>query len=791
MKNPLRKRLLRELRSDIGKYGALFAFLVIMIGFVSGFLVSDNSLKTAYDNSFEQYNVEDGHFTFLRKVDQNQLDQTAKEYHVSIIPLFYNDKTLQDGSVMRIFPIRKKVNRACLMDGAFPKTASEIAIDRLYAENNEIAVKDSIAIGGKHYTVCGFVALSDYSALFKNNSDMMLDASNFCVAVVTQKAFDSLGEAGRKYCYAWTENTAPESKQEANDRAEELMKAVAKKGILTDFVPRNDNQAITYTGDDIGGDKAMMIALLYIIMVLLAFSFAVTVKSTVEQEALPIGTLLASGYTRGELLRHYITLPMLVTLAAAVIGNLLGYTVWKDIMASMYYHSYSLTTYVTLWNAEAFLETTVVPVLLVLTVNALVLARQLSLPPIQFLRRELRRKKKKRAVRLPPLPFMTRFRLRIILQNRTAYLTIVVGILMANILMMFGLCLKPLFSHFKTDVLQSQFASYQYILKGTAQTQDEEYSAYTMLSPFLSVFRQGADILQIDDADYYLGFQTKTENPKAEKYLVHALEQRTDGARTEDITVYGIAPHSRYLTGLSLPEGKDEVIVSDSYQKKYDLSVGDTITLDEKYENKQYHFRVAGVYPYAASLCVFLPMEQMKQVFDYTEDSYSGYLSNEKLDDLDEEGIASVITQDDLTVLADQLNDSMGSIVWLISAVAMLLYLLVLYLLSKMIVEKNAQSISMVKILGYTEQEVSALYNRATALVVAFALLISLPVCAALMKLILVEVMLKQMNGWINFYLAPWVYPVMLIAGAVCYFIVHSLQMKKIRKIPLSTALKQ
>ena len=211
MKNPLRKRLPRELRSDIGKYGALFFFLVIMIGFISGFLVSDISLKTAYDNSFEQYNVEDGHFTFLRKVDPKQLNRTAKEYNVTITSLFYNDKTLKDGSAIRIYPMRKKVNRVCLMDGAFPKGKAEIAIDRLYAENNEISVGDTIAIGGKQYTVCGFVALTDYSALFKNNSDMMLDASNFCVAVVTQEAFDMLGEAGRKYCYAWTENAAPPS----------------------------------------------------------------------------------------------------------------------------------------------------------------------------------------------------------------------------------------------------------------------------------------------------------------------------------------------------------------------------------------------------------------------------------------------------------------------------------------------------------------------------------------------------------------------------------------------------
>ena len=37
MKNPLRKRLLRELKSEIGKYLVIFLLLIGTIGFVSGF----------------------------------------------------------------------------------------------------------------------------------------------------------------------------------------------------------------------------------------------------------------------------------------------------------------------------------------------------------------------------------------------------------------------------------------------------------------------------------------------------------------------------------------------------------------------------------------------------------------------------------------------------------------------------------------------------------------------------------------------------------------------------------
>lgn len=46
-KNPLNKRVPRELKQDIGKYLALLLFLTLTIGFVSGFLVAGGSMKGA------------------------------------------------------------------------------------------------------------------------------------------------------------------------------------------------------------------------------------------------------------------------------------------------------------------------------------------------------------------------------------------------------------------------------------------------------------------------------------------------------------------------------------------------------------------------------------------------------------------------------------------------------------------------------------------------------------------------------------------------------------------------
>ena len=44
MKNPLTKRLPRELKSEFGKYLVVFIMMAITIAFVSGFLVADGSI---------------------------------------------------------------------------------------------------------------------------------------------------------------------------------------------------------------------------------------------------------------------------------------------------------------------------------------------------------------------------------------------------------------------------------------------------------------------------------------------------------------------------------------------------------------------------------------------------------------------------------------------------------------------------------------------------------------------------------------------------------------------------
>ena len=62
----------------------------------------------------------------------------------------------------------------------------------------------------------------------------------------------------------------------------------------------------------------MWMTLLDIIIVIMAFVFVVLTDATIEEESAIIGTLLASGYRRREIVLHYLALPAIVGVVAAL-----------------------------------------------------------------------------------------------------------------------------------------------------------------------------------------------------------------------------------------------------------------------------------------------------------------------------------------------------------------------------------------------------------------------------------------------------------------------------------------
>lgn len=559
-----------------------------------------------------------------------------------------------------------------------------------------------------------------------------------------------LPENGREWSYVWKYNDGmPDDEKKEKKLADDLLKTVYTQammnGITVDtFIPRYQNQAINFTGEDIGSDTEMMKWFEYIVIVILAFIFAVTISNTLTKEASVIGTLRASGYTKRELLIHYISLPVIVTFVASIVGNILGYTYFKDMGAQLYYDSYSLTKYETIWNADAFVLTTVIPLIIMLVVNLLVVNNKLKLSPLRFLRHDLSRSKRKKAVKLPHWKFMTRFKTRVILQNIPGYVVMLIGIYFAQVLMMFGLMLNPLLEHYQDDVLDNMLAAHQYVLDS----------------------------------------QVETSVDSAETYCVKTL--KTTGDIDDEIMVYGIHEDSRYFPK-KLKDG--DVLVSDGYADKYRLSDGDEIKLKENYGDDIYKFKLTGSVKYPSTLAIFMTEDDFRQTFGLDEGYFTGYFSDEELTDISDH-VVSEITKDDLIKVSRQLKKSIGSMFYIVIAFSLLMFMLLVYLLTKLIVERNTISISMVKILGYDGREIGKLYLSSTTIMVAVVTVIDILLSYVSLKVIYRTMLTEMLSGWLPIYMAPWIFPFMFVLSFACYLVIALMQMKKIKKIPMDEALK-
>lgn len=757
MRNPLNKRFLRELKGELAKYIVIFVFMTAVIGLISGFLIADGSMYDTYNKSFEKYNIEDGNFELYSKAEESVIDKLEKE-NVTIYENFYKEENVvrhnnikndeDSQSTLRFYVNREEVDKVDLMEGSLPEDINEIAIDRMYAVNNDIKVQDTLTVGSRILKVTGLVALSDYSSLFSDNSDTMFDSLKFGVGVVSQKCFDAYDDTHIHYVYSWIYDNKPEDDKEAKLMADDFVKTISANAILVNYIPQYINQAIHFTGDDIGSDRSMMIVLLYVLIVIMAFVFAVTTNNTIVKEANVIGTLRASGYTRGELLRHYILLPIIVTIFGALVGNILGYTVFKDIFVATYYGSYSLPTYHTLWNADAFLLTTVVPVIIMLVINIVIIGCRLKLSPLKFLRRDLSGKQKKKAMRLPAFRFFNRFRLRIIIQNMPNYITLFIGILFANVLLLFGIMLGPMLTHYQNEITDKLIAKHQYVLKA---------------------------LVDVDDN-------------AAEKYCVKTLATIEGRLKSEDVLVYGVKDNSIYADINTASLKDNEVYITNGYADKFRIKKGDKITLKEKYDDNEYEFTVKDMYDYPSSFAIFMSDATFKNVFDKSEDYYSGYFSDNILD-INEKYVATQITLDDLTKVSRQLDRSMGETFNLVKIFAVVLFAVLMFLLTKLIVEKNTTSISMVKILGYSNREISRLYVTSTTIVVVLSVALSIGLSVVIMNY-LFRVFMEEMSGWISCYYAPHIFPVMFILNITVYVVISFFMMAKIKKIPMDEALK-
>ena len=751
MKNPLNRSLWREFKQNLARYLSISIVLIVMISAVSGFLTVVYSVKDLLYKNQDECNVEDGQFAVTQTLNKDTKDK-IEDLDLNLYENFYSEQDLSDDTMIRIYKNREKVDIATVYEGRLPKNKHEIALDRLFADKNDYKVGETIHLNGEDIKIVGFIAVPDYTSLIEKNNDLMMDAIHFGVAIVDNKTFDEFAEKNITYNYSYVLDKKDTSDKENYDKLNDIRDICLENGyMLTNMMTSDMNQTISFLPNDMGGDIPMIKALLYIILVILAFIFVVISETIIDEESTVIGTLLASGYTKNELIRHYMVLPIIITIVSCIIGNIVGYLVFPPYFKDMYYGSYCLPPLKVQFIPEAFVTTTIIPLVFMLVINYLMLRHKLNISPIRFLRRDTHKNRIKQHIKLKHGSFFRRFQIRVILQNKGSYFTLFIGILFASFILMFGIVMGPCIDNYLQNSEDSVKADYQYVLK------------------------QPVDIKNAKDV---------------EKLTITSLETYYKAGDLDlDVSFYGLDNDSKYYDDISLPSKDDEITISYDFAQKMGLKKGDKITFTNPYTEKDYKFKVYDIYDYKAGFSAYMTQKNLNDMIDQDKNYYNAYLSDKKLD-IKDEYIQSKLTRNDVVKIGEQVTSSFGQMIPIMTTVSIIIYLVVMYILTKLVMDRNATNMSFLKVMGYDDKEISKLYLKASTIVVVISLIICAPFSYYLMD-VLFKFAFMRFTSYIEMYMPYYLHIVVFVVGLLVYSLVNFILNRSIKKVDLGESLKE
>ncbi|WP_417146620.1 ABC transporter permease [Paratractidigestivibacter faecalis] len=781
---PLARRLPRELRHNLGKYVGIFLLMCASIALTSGFLLAAHSISVIIDGMRDEYSIEDGRMTTSFEATEAQLDAARAAADgvggVDVYENFSVDARFRkaegdDGTsrTLRTYAHRTEVDLAAYCEGRVPEADDEVAVDRVFATNNGLSVGDEVTLTGRTYTVVGIMTQPDSQALFADNSDFTVNTITYGVAEVSQAGLRALEDAGgaAAYTYSFSFRDRSLSVAERTDAEKDMVSALTKADARVDeLIDADSNQGIGYAASDVTGDSAMWTVLLDIIIVIMAFVFVVLTNATIEEESAIIGTLLASGYRRREIVLHYLTLPAVVGVLASALGCVLGVTFFTTPMKDLYYGSYSLPPFQVSWDWSIFLKCAVAPAALLVLITLLGLLRKMGKTPLQFLRHEASGKSgTKRGFRLPErLGFAARFRIRVFLRNLGNFATLFVGIGFASLLLLFALAILPTMNHYADNLVNSLVAEHQYTLKAPVElegTDDEDVHP-------VNTTDNGAEKIA-----------------QAEKYAVYTLQyDRGEGNGEETVTVYGISPDSAYWKDVNVGGGR--IVFGGGLIDKFGLSEGDTVSMYDKYEDETRKMEFAGdscTWGSRSDMNLYMSLDDFNDLFGNDADYFNAYASDEELE-LDPLYFASETTPDDMRAIGDQFTGMMDKMIGMLLSLSVFIFLLFIYLLTKAVIDRSARSISYMKVFGYRDREISKLYIRSITICVVASLVLCLPLIIGSLTAIF-KAMLISYSGNIEI-CVPWTAMAQTVAaGLATYLAVAALHTRSIKRVSLSEAL--
>ena len=906
MQKILRKRVFRNLKTNLFRYLALGLLIILGMYLIVSLVGAAETVITGVDKNAEENKLEDGEFTVFVPLKASEIKKLT-EKGISLESMFYLDFELKDTSTVRVFQNRETINLLSLDDGRLAKTDKEVVLEKRYCEEHGLVVGDDIEIGSKGFKIVGIGSVPDYDAVFKNLSDTSVESLQFGLAFTNPDGYAMLRASGNsekseEYVYSyrlngemtddelknnikeiefseddiedsyfqeyWDENVG--KKEELQDGIQKLLKGSEdledaldelsknndelqngsdqifetyleeastglsaygltqkliednykevieamktntdnaifslklssilnqlqemesyKEGIseytngvadtaegadkltdgmqelklgsdelmeeyfdadvsnLTQFLKSSDNPRIKASAEDQIINKVAGLISGIIVMILFTYVISVFVIHEIEKESSIIGALYALGAKKKELMLHYLMLPVVVTLLAGGIGTIIGFSKFGlNVQMQDCYDYFSVPAFKVVYPVYLVIYGVVMPPVVAAIVNCFVIQNKLSQPALKLINNE-QKSSRISNINIGNMGFVRRFRIRQMLREARTGFTVIFGMFISLLIMMMGIDCYVICNHISIENKADTKFEYMYTYKYPEETVPNGGEA--CYAKNLSKEIYGYDL---------------------------------------DVTLLGIDEDNPYFDA-DVEEGKNKVIISSAMAQKYHLSTGDKLILTDREEDMDYAFTIEGITQYSVGLYAFMDIKSMRDLLRQSDDYYNVVFSNHKLD-INTGRLYATTTKEDISKGSDVFSSMMMPMVYMLIGVSVLIFCVVMFLMMKVMIDRSAYSISLIKIFGYRTGEIRKLYLNGNFYIIAVGAAFCIPLAKKLMDS-MYPLLISNVGCGVNLTFTWQLFLGIYLAIIVLYFMINQLLVRRLKKMIPAEVLK-
>ena len=593
-------------------------------------------------------------------------EKISNKFNVTFDGRFYRDVVDNINNQTHTFRFTRKtdyVNLTYLLEGRFPEENHEIAIFREYAQQNDLRIGDNLTIQGVTYVITAFIALPDYIFPIFSLDSPIFNPQTQTVVIGTDEAYQQINERELVLFSGYF-------REEVD--AIQVINEISNFPGIAYAMGNQMNIRISTIDFHLSSNRLLAQTFSNLLLLMCVVIIALILKKKISADRLQIGTLKALGYSQLSITMSYMVYPLLTAFLGSLIGFLFGIGS-AGILANRYVVNFILPDIRFYFTPALFIRGVIYPVIVTFIASFVILHFLLKGETISLMQENTHFKPSKitkgLSSLLKPFSFITRFKYSLAFRNLGKVISLFVVVLFASILLVFG------FIAFNTaeQVTYRAFsqANYNYEVK------------------FNRLIRLDLE----EDETEFLRFQV---NPDLEIVSV-------------PFHLYGIDPLNQ-INPLYNSDGKqithltkEGLIINEFIARAYGLDIGDTLTL--QVNGRNFTYPISGVVSHFNGAMMYISLEQLRNDLNLGENQSNGKWTNQR--PLNNQDITYIFSMDELAQ-----NIAVGMEMIRISLQVMVIVSIIIgsfmmIVITNFIIDENQKQISVLKVLGYTEKEIS------------------------------------------------------------------------------------